>query len=347
MDIDGLLKEAVSRHASDLHLTVEAPPSFRIGGELVRHESGSLRTADTADALARLAGPQDKTVLDLRGQVNFSYSLPGVGRFRVNAFRQRGSVAISIRILWPKVPSLGELSLPLVVAELAMRPGGLVLVTGHTGCGKSSTLAGMVDLINENRNCHVITLEDPVEYLHKHKRSIVNQREVGADTPSFEDGLRSALREDPDVIMAGDIRDNEAIRLALTAAETGHLVLAAMHTTSAAQTVMRIIDVFPPHHQQQVKVQLASVLSGIVTQQLIPRMDRPGRIAACEVLVGTPAVRNLIREGRIHQLQSALQTGSKAGMRTMEQSLRDLYEKHLISMEEYRARSGSEAEREL
>ncbi|MGE5541644.1 MAG: type IV pilus twitching motility protein PilT, partial [Bacillota bacterium] len=310
MDIDGLLKEAVSRHASDLHLTVEAPPSFRIGGELVRNEAGILRAADTADALARLAGPQDKTVLDLRGQVNFSYSLPGVGRFRVNAFRQRGSVAISIRILWPKVPALGELSLPLVVAELAMRPNGLVLVTGHSGSGKSSTLAGMVDLINENRNCHVITLEDPIEYLHRHKRSIVNQREVGSDTPSFEDGLRSALREDPDVIMAGDLRDLEAIRLALTAAETGHLVLAAMPTTSAAQTIARIVDVSPVHLQQQVRVQLASVLAGVVTQQLIPRIDKPGRIPACEVLTGTASVRNLIREGRIHQMQSAIQTGS-------------------------------------
>jgi len=346
LDIEGILKEAVSRHASDLHLTVEAPPSFRIGGELVRGESETLRSADTADALARLAGPQDKTVLDLRGQVNFSYSLSGVGRFRVNAFRQRGSVAISIRILWPKVPSLGELSLPLVVAELAMRPSGLVLVTGHSGCGKSSTLAGMVNLINENRNCHVITLEDPIEYLHRHKRSIVNQREVGSDTPSFEEGLRSVLREDPDIVMAGYLGDAETIRLAMAAAETGHLVLAAMHTTSAANTVARIVDISPPHLQQQVKVQLAAVLAGVVTQQLIPRMDEPGRVPACEILIGSGSVRNLIREGRVQHLQSAIQTGSRSGMRTMEQSLKDLHERHLISLEEYRARHGSEADKD-
>lgn len=347
MDIDALLNSAVAKHASDLHLSAESPPVYRVFGEVVRDESPPLGCAEIDDAFSRLATPRDREALLSHGQVDFSYSLPGVGRFRVNAFKQRGSTALSVRILWPKVPSLGELSLPLVVAELAMKPSGLVIVAGPAGSGKSSTLAGMVNLINENKTCHVITLEDPIEYLHKHNRSVVNQREVGADTPSFEEGLGAALRQDPDVILVGEVRDLECVRLALTAAETGHLVLASLHTTSAAQAVERIIDVFPPHQQQQVRVQLASALAGIVVQQLVPRMDKPGRIVASEIMTGTPAVRNLIREGRTHQLYSAIQTGAKYGMRTMEQSLRDLYEKHLISMEEFKARSGIDPQRDL
>ncbi|MCR4397385.1 MAG: type IV pilus twitching motility protein PilT [Firmicutes bacterium] len=346
MNVDEILAEAVARHASDLHLTVDAPPSFRIHGEIVRGESALLTQSDTRRAFESLSGRRERTALDERGQVNFSYSIPGMGRFRVSAFRQRGSVALAIRILWPKVPTLGELCLPLAAAELAMRPGGLVLVAGPTGSGKSSTLAGMIDLINDSRSCHVITLEDPIEYLHSHKQSIVHQREIGQDAPSFDEGLRAALRQDPDVIMVGDIGDTETIQAALTAAETGHLVLGALHATGAQQSVSRIMDVFPPHRQQQVRVQVAEVLAGVIAQQLVPRIDRPGRIVACEILVATPAVRSLIRENRTHQLASAIQTGAKLGMRTMSQSLRDLCDKHVISVEEYQSRSASAPERE-
>ena len=347
MDIVGLLEEAVSRHASDIHITVESPPVLRIYGELTRLNGTPLTQRETEAALTGICPPDHLEEFRSTGQTDFSYSLPGVGRFRVSAFRQRGSVAMSVRVLSSRVPTLGELALPLVVAELAVREAGLVVVTGPAGSGKSSTLAAMIDLINEAETRHVITIEDPIEYLHRHKRSIVNQREVGSDTRSFAGGVRAALREDPDVIMIGEIRDLETISLALAAAETGHLVLGALYTNGAVQAVDRLIDVFPPHHQQQARVQLSMVLEGIIAQQLLPRIDRPGRVAACEVLVGTPAVRNLLREGKSHQLHSAMQTGSKHGMRTMEQSLRDLYDKHVISLEEYKVRTGSDPERDL
>jgi len=266
-----------------------------------------------------------------RGEIDLAYSLPGVSRFRVNVFHQRGSVGAAIRLIPRNIPDLERLGLPPVVAELAERQHGLVLVTGPTGSGKSTTLAAMVDRINRERSCHIITLEDPIEYLHQHRRSIVNQREVGADTRSFASALRAALRQDPDVILVGEMRDLETIATAITAAETGHLVLATLHTSSAVQSIDRIIDVFPSHQQGQVRIQLADTLEGVITQQLWLRADRTGRVAAVEVLAATPAVKNLIREGKTHQIISSIQTGGRYGMQTMEMALRQLVARGIIA----------------
>ena len=263
----------------------------------------------------------------------------GLSRFRVNAFRQRGSIAIAIRIIPERVPSLQELKLPDIVRELARKPRGLVLVTGPTGSGKSTTMAAMIDLINSERACNILTLEDPIEYLHRHRKSIINQREIGADSRTFANALRAALREDPDVILVGEMRDMETISIAVRAAETGHLVLATLHTSDAAQTVDRIIDVFPPYQHQQVRTQLSLALQGIVSQQLLPRRDGQGRIVAVETLVTTPAVRNLIREGKSHQILSVIQTGAKFGMLAMDTALRDLCRAGLIAEDEALMRS--------
>ena len=262
------------------------------------------------------------------------YALPCVSRFRVIAFRQRDATALVLRVVAENVPTFEQLRLPDVLKTLAGKTRGLVLVTGPTGSGKSTTLAAMINLINEKRSCHIITLEDPIEYLHRHNRSIVNQREVNSDTRSFANGLRAALREDPDVILVGEMRDMETISIAITAAETGHLVFATLHTSDAAQTVDRIIDVFPPFQQQQVRIQLSMTLQGIVAQQLLPRIDGRGRVAAMEILVANPAIRNLIREGKSHQILSVIQTGAKAGMQSMDMSLRELSRKGMVTFEE-------------
>ncbi|MCL4424970.1 MAG: type IV pilus twitching motility protein PilT [Firmicutes bacterium] len=338
MDLQQLLREAVLKKASDLHLTVQSPPVLRINGELTRWGTSPLNAADTEGILLQILTEEQKRRFEAQGDLDFSYSLPGQGRFRVNAYRQRGTVALALRVIPYQVITLEELGFPPVVASLARQERGLVLVTGPTGSGKSTTLAAMIDLINSEQSCHIITLEDPIEYLHRHKLSVINQREIGSDTQSFALALRSALRQDPDVILIGEMRDLETISIALTAAETGHLVLATLHTTDAPQTVDRVVDVFPPHQQQQIRVQFAAVLQGILAQQLLPRADRPGRVAALEILVATPAVRNLIREGKTHQLSSALQTGAKYGMQTMESSLRVLAERGLISPEELKNR---------
>lgn len=268
------------------------------------------------------------------GEIDFSFAIFGLSRFRVNAFKQRGSIAIVIRIVNENIPTLEELGHPPVLKTLAAQARGLVLVTGPTGSGKSTTLAAMINLINQERSCHILTLEDPIEYLHKHNKSIVNQREMHSDTKSFTIALRAALREDPDVILVGEMRDPETIATAITAAETGHLVFATLHTGSAAQTIDRIIDAFPAHQQQQIRVQLSVTLQGIVAQQLLPRMNGKGRIAALEILIATPAVRNIIREGKTHQLTSVIQTGLKFGMQPMDIALRDLYRRGNISYEE-------------
>jgi twitching motility protein PilT len=266
-----------------------------------------------------------------RGEFDFSYSSPGRGRYRVNAYRQRGSLGMALRIIPLEIPSMQQLGLPPVLSDLARLPRGLILVTGPTGSGKSTTLATMIDQINKERKVHILTLEDPIEYLHSHKRSIVNQREIGSDSRSFTSALRGALREDPDVILVGEMRDLDTISIAITAAETGHLVLSTLHTLGSAKTIDRIIDVFPPHQQQQVRVQLSSVIQAVVSQQLLPKADGKGRVAAHEIMISTPAIRNLIREDKVHQIDTAIQTGGKFRMHTMDSSLVNLYNRGLIS----------------
>ena len=334
MDMESLLREAVARHASDLHVTVGVPPLIRINGALIKLDLPALGVDDTAQLFEEIVAEDRRVQFNQNGEIDFSYTVFGLSRFRVNAFRQRGSIAIAIRIIPERVPSLQELKLPDIVRELARKPRGLVLVTGPTGSGKSTTMAAMIDQINSERACNILTLEDPIEYLHRHRKSIINQREIGADSRTFANALRAALREDPDVILVGEMRDMETISIAVRAAETGHLVLATLHTGDAAQTVDRIIDVFPPYEQQQIRVQLSLTLQGIVAQQLLPRMDGNGRVAAVEVLVATPAARNLIREGKSHQLLSVIQTGAKSGMQSMDAALRDLCRSGIISDEE-------------
>lgn len=331
MSIQAYLEQAVNRNASDLHITVGKPPILRLDGELVAIDDKLLKPEDTL-AMVREVLPESRFAeMEDRGELDFTYSIGRFGRFRVNAYRQRGSYGLAFRVVYGKIPSLEELGLPPIVAELSRKQRGLILVTGPTGSGKSTTLASMVDLINAERSCHIITLEDPIEYLHNHKKSIVNQREIGSDTKSFANGLRAALREDPDVILVGEMRDLETIAIAITAAETGHLVLSTLHTNGAANTVDRVIDVFPPYQQQQIKVQLSAVLNGIISQQLLVKNGMKGRIGAFEVMSTTNAIRNLIREGKTHQLQTNIQTGAKFGMQTMDNALLDLYHKGIIS----------------
>ncbi|ADL08658.1 type IV pilus twitching motility protein PilT [Thermosediminibacter oceani] len=335
MHLREILGEAIKKGASDIHLTVGLPPVFRHHGRLEPQGQWPPLTASDTEALAReILGERWEEFIE-RKELDLAYSAAGLGRFRVNIFHQRGSIGAALRLVGDVIHSLDELGLPPVVGELADQPHGLVLVTGPTGSGKTTTLAAMIDRINERRSCHIITLEDPIEYLHTHKRSIVNQREIGSDSPSFASALRAALRQDPDVILVGEMRDLETVATAITAAETGHLVLATLHTGSAVQSIDRIIDVFPPHQQNQIRIQLSDTLAGVITQQLLPRADGKGRVVAVEVLIATPAVRNLIREGKTHQIVSLMQTGGRFGMQTMEMSLRQLREKGLIHPDLY------------
>jgi twitching motility protein PilT len=333
MSIKQWLHEAVVRKASDLHIAVGQPPTLRLDGELVRLSEPPFTPGDTVEILKDIMRPEQFAQLEERGELDFSHSYPAVGRFRVNAYRQRGSYGVAFRVVYEGIPGMEELGLPPVVAELARKRRGLILVTGPTGSGKSTTLASMIGLINSERSCHVLTLEDPIEYLHKHNKSIVNQREVGSDTQSFANGLRAALREDPDVILVGEMRDLETISIAITAAETGHLVLSTLHTLGAANTVDRIIDVFPPYQQQQIRMQLATVVEGIISQQLLAKRDVAGRVGAFEVMTATPAVRNLIREGKTHQIPTNIQTGARFGMQTMDGALLKLSRQGIISRE--------------
>lgn len=332
--IDDLLKEAQQRGASDLHITVGVSPKCRINGELDDLLYPVLSPSDTEKLLLPMVPQRMKDILISNGEVDFSYSIAGHGRYRVNIFKQRGSYAAAIRIISTNIPSPEDLGLPLSVVNLTRKKKGLILVTGPTGSGKSTTLASLINIINANYNSHIITLEDPIEYLHRHNKSIVNQREIGLDSLSFTNALRVVLREDPDVILVGEMRDLETIEIAITAAETGHLVFSTLHTVGAINTVDRIIDVFPPHHQQQVRVQLASVLEGVVSQQLIPTINQDGRVAAFEVLLNTPAIRNLIREGKNHQIASFIQTNRKLGMQTMDDAIFELYNSGKIGKEQ-------------
>lgn len=335
MQMKELLCRAVEAKASDLHITVGIPPMVRVNGALrALPDCERILPERSQQLLAEIVRPEQLAAFSERGEIDFSFAIPGQSRFRVNAFHQRGSVAIVVRVVAEKVPTLEELGHPEVLKMLARKPRGLVLVTGPTGSGKSTTLAAMIHLINQERSCHIITLEDPIEYLHRHQCSIVNQREVNIDTRSFGQALRAALREDPDVILVGEMRDPETIATAITAAETGHLVFATLHTSDAAQTIDRIIDSFPPHQQTQVRMQLSMTLQGILSQQLLPRSDGSGRIAALEILIATPAIRNMVREGKSHQIASAIQTGGKLQMQSMDMALRDLYRSGQVSYDE-------------
>ncbi|MBC7087238.1 MAG: type IV pilus twitching motility protein PilT [Tissierellales bacterium] len=344
MNIDDILSDAIDMKASDVHITAGVTPIFRVNGELLNYGTTILNPLDTEKLVKKVTNENQFDKLIEFGEYDFSYAIPGKSRFRVNAYIQRGSFGMALRIIPYEIPSMESLGLPAIIPELSDLPRGLILVTGPTGSGKSTTLATMINKINSERKCHILTLEDPIEYLHKHNKSIVNQREVGADTLSFSNGLRAALREDPDVILVGEMRDLETISIAITAAETGHLVLSTLHTIGAPQTIDRIIDVFPPHQQQQIRVQLASVIQAIITQQLLPRADGKGRIAAFEVMVATPAIRNLIREDKIHQIETAMQTGAKYKMQTMDSALLNLYKNGSITKDTAISRAVSSEE---
>lgn len=334
VNIEELLLEAKQQKASDLHITVGVPPILRLNGDLkyMQHEKMMPDTAKSM--IIEIMNPKQKAHFDEYGEVDFSFSLPSVGRFRVNAFKQRGSVAAALRLVASEIPDVSKLGLPPSVIELYKKKRGLILVTGPTGSGKSTTLASIINQINKTRNSHIITLEDPIEYLHKHDKSIVNQREIGLDTNSYANALRAALRQDPDVILVGEMRDLETISTAVTAAETGHLVLSTLHTTGAISTIDRVIDVFPPHQQQQIRIQLSAVLQVVISQQLIPTSDNLGRVGAFEVLHINSAVRNLIRDQKTHQILSIMQTNKRIGMQTMEDALLDLLRMGFISREQ-------------
>ena len=323
--IDEILKTAKEAGASDVHLTVGIPPKMRVNGNLLTMDYPRLLPADTLEVLLNIMSEPQREKFEEKGEYDMSFSIPDMGRYRVNAYKQRGSVALALRLVETTVKSPKELGVPDSVIDLYQRKRGLILVTGPTGSGKSTTLASIIDKINNNRDAHVITLEDPIEYLHQHKLSMVNQREIGLDSGSYASALRAALREDPDVILVGEMRDFETISVAITAAETGHLVLSTLHTIGAVSTVDRVIDVFPPHQQQQIRVQLANVLEAVISQQLIPTADGHGRVAAFEVLHANHAIRNLIREGKSHQIASVMQTNRKMGMITMDEAIRQLY----------------------
>ena len=331
MDLIELIKIGSTKNASDIHITVGVPPVFRINGKLHEYGEEYLKPDDTRKLVEEVLEERQMLELNEKGEIDTSFSSPGIGRFRVNAYKQRGSFGMALRIIPLRIPTMEELGLPQIVKDLARNPRGLILVTGPTGSGKTTTLASIIDLINSEQNYHILTLEDPIEYLHKHNKCIVNQREIGSDSLNFANALRAALRQDPDVILVGEMRDLETISIALTAAETGHLVLSTLHTLGASKTIDRVIDVFPPHQQQQIRIQFASVIQGIISQQLLAKVDGSGRIAAFEVMVTTPAIRNLIREEKSHQIDTAIQTGGKYGMETMDNSILELYKKGIIS----------------
>ncbi|WP_312814502.1 type IV pilus twitching motility protein PilT [Sedimentibacter sp.] len=331
MNINDMLCKLIEMNGSDLHITVGCAPIYRVNGVLINTGTEKLTPDDTESLVRQVTnGEQLKEINDI-GDFDMSYAIQSLGRFRINIFKQRGSYSIAIRAVRMEIPTLKEINMPEILYDFTQRQRGLILVTGPTGSGKSTTLASMINIINSERKHHIITLEDPIEYLHKHNKSIVNQREYRSDFKSFASGLRSCMRQDPDVILLGEMRDLETMEMALTAAETGHLVFSTLHTTGAAKTIDRIIDVFPPHQQQQVTVQLANVLEGVISQQLVLNMDEKERLAAVEIMVTTPAIRNLIREKKTHQIQNQIQTGSKFGMQTMDSSLLNLYNEKKIS----------------
>ncbi len=376
MHIDDLFRETVQAKASDLHLTVGIPPTIRMWGKLQPLNYPPLTPEDTFQLAYSMINTFQKQKFEKNWELDLSYAVAGLGRFRVNLYRQRGSVGVASRVIPDVIPSVEDLNIPLVLKDLARMPRGLMLVTGPTGHGKSTTLASLIDFINTERGCHIVTIEDPIEYVHHHKKSIINQRELGFDTQTFPNALRGVLREDPNVIMVGEMRDLETISAALTIAETGHLVFATVHTADASQSIDRIIDVFPPHQQQQIRIQLSSVLEAVISQQLLPNLrfadrkterrlvgavavaaggaasgkangpaeswpsiEQIGRVPAVEIMIATPGIRNLIRESKTHQIHTAIQTGAQYGMQTMDQSLFSLFTRRLISLEDALSRA--------
>lgn len=337
--VDELLRLTVEKGASDLHFAVGIPPTLRIDGILVPMNFSKLTALDAQRLVYDILTDEQIQRFEQGLELDCSYSIAKLSRFRVNLYRDKGTVATAFRVIPTRIPTIRDLGLPAVLEELVKRPRGLILVTGPTGSGKSTTLAAMINQINTDRPVHIITIEDPIEYLHSHKKGVVNQRELGMDTKSFNNALRAALREDPDVILVGEMRDLETIATAITCAETGHLVFATLHTNNAAQTIDRMVDVFPPEQQEQIRFMLSNNLEAVLSQQLIPRNGMPGRVCALEIMVASAAIRNLVREAKAHQLTSTIQTSASMGMQTMDQCLRDLYQKGSISYDEALSRA--------
>ena len=336
--MEELLQLVFDKDGSDLHIAAGVPPMIRVNGKLINTDYEALRPEDSQKLIFSILTNEQRKILEQTWELDCSYGVVGLGRFRVNVYKDKGAYAAALRTIATKVPRFEDLGLPPIVRELIHKPRGMVLVTGPTGSGKSTTLAAMIDAINSERSEHILTVEDPIEYIHPSKKSLVNQRELGADTKSFDNALKAALREDPDVILVGEMRDLETIRLALTAAETGHLVFGTLHTSSASQTVDRIVDVFPPHQQQQIRIQLSNSLVAVLSQTLLPRLSTvggkgKGRVMALEIMLVIPAIANLIREGKTAQIYSSIQTGGKYGMLTLEMALKELYLSRQISFE--------------
>lgn len=333
MELKELLMLTIERKASDLHITEKEPPILRIHGRLIRTKHSAFSREDTKRIIYSILTDTQKETFEKELELDFSVALPGLDRFRVNVHMQKGAVEAAFRRVPTEIPAPQELGLPPISIDLIRKPNGLVLITGPTGVGKTTTLAALIDVINKERECLIICIEDPIEFIHTNKKSVIKQRQVYSDTNSFAQALRHVLRQDPNVIMVGEMRDLETISTTLTAAETGHLVLATLHTPDAPQTVERIIDVFPPHQQQQVKLQLANCLQGVISQLLLPRLDGRGLILATEIMIATPGIRNLIREQQIEQIPTLMQTGSQYGMKTMDKSLKELFNQGLISLD--------------
>jgi twitching motility protein PilT len=345
VNLHQLLRAMIEKGASDMHLTTGAPPLLRIDGQIMPLKLEPLTAIDTKQLCYSVLTEEQKIDFEKRKELDLSFGVKNLSRYRANIFMQRGAVSGAFRAIPFKILTFEELGLPQIVTDLALKPRGLILVTGPTGSGKSTTLASIIDRINTEQRCHIMTIEDPIEYLHSHKRSIVNQRELGSDAHSFRDALKYVLRQDPDVVLIGEMRDLETMEAALTIAETGHLVFATLHTNSAAQSINRIIDVFPPHQRSQVRAQLSFVLEGVLNQLLIPRANQPGRVLSMEVMVPNAAIRNLIREDKVHQIYSQMQMGQgKNGMQTMNQSLFSLYARRMITLEEAMGRSSDQDE---
>ena len=344
LPIDQLLEELVLRNASDIHLRVGEPPAYRVFGELTRSELTPLSADELKKLLYAVMNEERRTRFERTCELDMSYAIQGVARFRISVFRQRGEIGAVLRVIPLKLKSIDDWGLPQIIKQFATLSRGLILVTGPTGSGKSTTLSAMVDFVNESRRSHIITIEDPLEYVHHDKQSVVEQREIGVDTRSFASALAHVMRQNPDVIMVGELRDHETMSLAMSAAETGHLVLSTLHTMDASQTVGRIIDAFSPEEQTQVRLQLSTVLQGVVSQTLLRRTDGPGLVAAFEIMTCTPAIKSLIREGKTPQIYSLIQTGSRYGMQTLDQSLKELLFKGIVSAEDALARSANPQE---